>query len=543
MAEPLLPLNSTVVWAALAARRRSLASRNLAELFATDPGRVERRTYEVGDLVIDASKHWVDDATQASLDDLAIDRGVAEALAAMWAGERINPTEGRAAAHVALRLPAGERFDVDGVDVSGDVHAALDHAAHLAQRLRSGEWTGASGQRITHVVNLGIGGSHLGPAMVHAALTPFADGPEVRFVSNVDGAALADALIGLEPATTCFIVCSKTFTTSETLANARSARSWIVDALGADAVAAHFVAVSTALDEVASFGIDPANAVGFWDWVGGRFSLWSAVGLSVMVAVGPDRFRELLAGAHVVDEHVRTAPVEHNAAVQLALLRVWYSGHWDAAAHAVVPYAARLSLLSAHLQQLEMESLGKSVRADGRPVEGHHTGQVVFGTPGTDGQHAYFQLLHQGTRFVPMDLIGFGHGGDELAGHHDLLLANLLGQAAALAFGRSADELVAAGVAVDDVPHRTFAGGRPTTTILAPSLTPSVLGQIVALYEHTTYVQAVLWGIDAFDQFGVELGKARATDLLPALASGAPIDTDPSTRALLERLRGWRAQR
>jgi glucose-6-phosphate isomerase len=528
-------LERTAAWSALADLRRSVASRPLRDLLQDRAG-AGLGVHVVGDLHIDLAKHWVDPAVQAALDELAAARGVEAALQALFGGARVNATEGRAAGHWALRSPVGASAIVDGVDVAGEVVAERNRAAAFADDVRVGAWRGATGAAITHVVNIGIGGSDLGPAMACRALASGTSEPDVRFVSNVDAAAFDDTVRGLDPARTIFIVCSKTFTTLETMANARAARVWVSDAMGEGAVARHFVAVSTAQDRAAAFGLPAEQVFGFWDWVGGRYSLWSSVGLAVRVAIGNDRFDELLAGAHLVDEHVRTAPIAANAAVQLALLRVWYAGHWGAAAHAVVPYAERLSLLPAHLQQLEMESLGKRATVHGDVIDGYDTGQIVFGSAGTDAQHAYFQLLHQGTRLVPVDFIGFALGEDGSDEQQRLLLANLLAQSAALAVGRDAASLLAEGVGPSLVPHRAFPGGRPSTVILAPALTPSTLGQLLALYEHTTYVQAVLWGVNAFDQFGVELGKEMATSLGPLLEPDAVLPGDDSVDAATVRL-------
>uniref|UniRef100_UPI00403FD428 glucose-6-phosphate isomerase n=1 Tax=Streptomyces sp. DSM 118148 TaxID=3448667 RepID=UPI00403FD428 len=441
---------------------------------------------------------------------------------AMFRGERINVTEGRAVLHTALRAAPDAVVEVDGENVVPRVHAVLEKMAGFAGRVRSGEWTGHTGRRIRNVVNIGIGGSDLGPAMAYEALRAFTDRDlTVRFVSNVDGADLHEATRDLDPAETLFIVASKTFTTIETITNATSARSWLLDALGDEkAVARHFVALSTNAEKVAGFGIDPDNMFEFWDWVGGRYSLDSAIGLSLMIAVGPDRFREMLDGFRTVDEHFRTAPAESNAPLLMGLLGIWYGNFHDAQSHAVLPYSHYLSRFTAYLQQLDMESNGKSVQRDGEPVA-WQTGPVVWGTPGTNGQHAYYQLIHQGTKLIPADFIGFarpvGELSGELAGQHDLLMANFFAQTQALAFGKTAEEVRAEGVPEELVPHKTFPGDRPTTTILAPELTPSVLGQLIALYEHKVFVQGAVWNIDSFDQWGVELGKVLAKRIEPAL--------------------------
>ncbi|MFC4564982.1 glucose-6-phosphate isomerase [Nocardiopsis mangrovi] len=534
-------------WSALAEHRDRLGDIHLRDLFSADPDRARRYTVQVGDLHLDYSKHLVTDETLRLLRDLAAATDVAGLRDAMFRGERINTTEGRAVLHTALRAPADAVVKVDGHDVVPDVHAVLERMAGFADRVRSGEWRGYTGEPISTVVNIGIGGSDLGPAMAYEALRSFTrDGPATRFVSNVDGSDLHEALRDLDPATTLFVVASKTFGTIETISNATSAREWLLSGLGGDpaAVAAHFVAVSTNADKVARFGIDTANMFEFWDWVGGRYSYDSAIGLSLMIAIGPARFREMLDGFRLVDEHFRTAPLEANAPVLLALLGIWYGEFHDAQSHAVLPYSHYLSRFTAYLQQLDMESNGKSVDRDGRPVA-WETGPVVWGTPGTNGQHAYFQLLHQGTKLVPADLIGFARPGAELApglaAQHDLLMANLFAQGQALAFGKTAAEVEAEGVPLDQVPHRTFRGDRPTTTIIAPELTPSVLGQLIALYEHKVFVQGAVWDIDSFDQWGVELGKALATRIEPALSSGAPVPgLDASTTELVRLYRSLR---
>ncbi|MBZ6162402.1 glucose-6-phosphate isomerase, partial [Streptomyces olivaceus] len=462
--------------------------------------------------------------------------------------ERINITEDRAVLHTALRAPRDAVIEVDGENVVPKVHAVLDRMAAFAGRVRSGEWTGHTGRRIRNVVNIGIGGSDLGPAMAYEALRAFTDRSlTFRFVSNVDGADLHEAVRDLDPAETLFIVASKTFTTIETVTNATSARSWLLDALGDEAaVAKHFVALSTNAGKVAGFGIDTANMFEFWDWVGGRYSYDSAIGLSLMIAIGPDRFREMLDGFHLVDEHFRTAPAETNVPLLMGLLGVWYGNFHDAQSHAVLPYSHYLSKFTAYLQQLDMESNGKSVDRDGRRVE-WETGPVVWGTPGTNGQHAYYQLIHQGTKLIPADFIGFaepvGELGEELAAQHDLLMANFFAQTQALAFGKTADEVRAEGVPEELVAHKTFRGDRPTTTLLARELTPSVLGQLVALYEHKVFVQGAVWNVDSFDQWGVELGKVLAKRVEPALREGAQVSgLDGSTQALVAVYRGLRGR-
>ncbi|MFF3482904.1 glucose-6-phosphate isomerase [Streptomyces sp. NPDC002701] len=535
-------------WTALEDHRAGpLLHPHLRGLFAADPDRARRYTVRVGDLHIDYSKHLITDETLALLQELALATGVFALRDAMFRGERINVTEDRAVLHTALRAPRDAVVEVDGENVVPKVHAVLDRMTDFAEQVRSGKWTGHTGRRIRTVVNIGIGGSDLGPAMAYDALRAFTDRDlTVRFVSNVDGADLHEAVRDLDPAETLFVVASKTFTTIETITNATSARSWLLAGLDGDAaaVAKHFVALSTNAEKVADFGIDTANMFEFWDWVGGRYSFDSAIGLSLMLAIGPDRFRELLDGFHLVDEHFRTAPAEANAPLLLGLLGIWYGDFFDAQSHAVLPYSHYLSKFTAYLQQLDMESNGKSVDRQGHPVE-WQTGPVVWGTPGTNGQHAYYQLLHQGTRTIPADLIGFVNPvaelGGELAAQHDLLMANLFAQGQALAFGRTADEVRAEGVPEEQVPHRTFRGDHPTTTILARELTPSVLGQLIALYEHKVFVQGAVWNIDSFDQWGVELGKVLAKRVEPALTEGADVPgLDPSTTALVATYRTLR---
>ncbi|MFG3269602.1 glucose-6-phosphate isomerase [Streptomyces luteogriseus] len=535
-------------WTALEDHRTdALPQPDLRELFAADPGRAERYVVRVGDLRIDYSKHLVTDETLALLQELATATDVFGLRDAMFRGERINTTEDRAVLHTALRAPRDAVIEVDGENVVPGVHAVLDKMAAFADRVRSGEWTGHTGKRIRNVVNIGIGGSDLGPAMAYEVLRPFTDRSlTVRFVSNVDGSDLHEAVRDLDPAETLFIVASKTFTTIETITNATSARSWLLTGLGGDekAVAKHFVALSTNAEKVAGFGIDVDNMFEFWDWVGGRYSYDSAIGLSLMIAIGPDRFREMLDGFRIVDEHFRNAPAEANAPLLLGLLGIWYGNFHDAQSHAVLPYSHYLSKFTAYLQQLDMESNGKSVDRDGKPVE-WQTGPVVWGTPGTNGQHAYYQLIHQGTKLIPADLIGFARPvaelSDELKAQHDLLMANLFAQGQALAFGKTAEEVRAEGVPEEQVPHRTFRGNHPTTTILATELSPSVLGQLIALYEHKVFVQGAVWNIDSFDQWGVELGKVLAKRVEPALTEGADVPgLDPSTAALVAAYRTLR---
>ncbi|MEU9242471.1 glucose-6-phosphate isomerase [Streptomyces sp. NPDC048385] len=532
-------------WAALE-DHRAAGQRVLRELFAADPARAERYVVRVGDLYIDYSKHLITDETLALLQELAAATDVFGLRDAMFRGEKINITEQRAVLHTALRAPRDAVVEVDGTNVVPAVHAVLDKMGDFAERVRSGAWTGHTGKRIRNVVNIGIGGSDLGPAMAYEALRAFsARELTFRFVSNVDGADLHEATRDLDPAETLFIVASKTFTTIETITNATSARTWLLDALGDDkAVAKHFVALSTNSEKVSDFGIDTANMFEFWDWVGGRYSYDSAIGLSLMIAIGPDRFREMLDGFHLVDEHFRTAPAEANAPLLLGLLGIWYGNFFDAQSHAVLPYSHYLSKFTAYLQQLDMESNGKSVDRDGHPVH-WQTGPVVWGTPGTNGQHAYYQLIHQGTKLIPADFIGFAEPVAELSGElraqHDLLMANFFAQTQALAFGKTAEEVRAEGVAEEQVAHRTFKGNHPTTTILARELTPSVLGQLIALYEHKVFVQGAIWNIDSFDQWGVELGKVLAKRIEPALTEGAEVPgLDASTTALVSTYRTLR---
>ncbi|MFG2962673.1 glucose-6-phosphate isomerase [Streptomyces sp. NPDC048288] len=542
-------LNQTPEWTALAKHREELAETHLRDLFAADPGRGTGYTLQVGDLHIDYSKHLVNDETLRLLRELAAATDVFGLRDAMFRGEKINITEQRAVLHTALRAPRDAVVEVDGENVVPQVHAVLDKMGAFADRVRSGEWTGHTGRRIRNVVNIGIGGSDLGPAMAYEVLRSFTDRDlTVRFVSNVDGADLHEATRDLDAAETLFIIASKTFTTIETITNATSARNWVLGELkaGQEAVAKHFVALSTNAEKVADFGIDTANMFEFWDWVGGRYSYDSAIGLSLMIAIGPDRFREMLDGFHLVDEHFRTAPAEANVPLLLGLLGIWYDNFHDAQSHAVLPYSHYLSKFTAYLQQLDMESNGKYVARDGKEVE-WTTGPIVWGTPGTNGQHAYYQLIHQGTKLIPADFIGFAEPVAELSGElgaqHDLLMANFFAQTQALAFGKTAEEVRAEGVAEELVPHKTFQGNRPTTTILARELTPSVLGQLVALYEHKVFTQGAVWNIDSFDQWGVELGKVLAKRVEPALTEGAEVPgLDASTKALVAKYRELRGR-
>jgi glucose-6-phosphate isomerase len=519
-------------WKALEAHHAAMRDVHLRDLFAKDATRGERLTAEAAGLYLDYSKNRVTDETLALLVALAEAAGVRGRMDAMFAGEKINVTERRPVLHVALRAPRTASIIVDGENVVPQVHAVLDRMAAFAEQVRSGAWTGFTGRRIRNVVNIGIGGSDLGPVMAYEALRHESHRDlTCRFVSNVDGADFLEATRDLEPAETLFVVASKTFTTLETLTNARTARAWLLRALGDErAVARHFVAVSTNAPEVRQFGIDTENMFPFWDWVGGRYSLWSAIGLSLMLAIGPVAFRAMLAGAHDMDEHFRTAPFARNLPVLLALIGLWYDDFFGAETYAVLPYSQYLARLPAYLQQLDMESNGKSVDLDGRRVE-YQTGPIVWGAAGTNGQHAFYQLLHQGTKLVPTDFIGFCQPLDELGDHHTLLAANLFAQTEALAFGRSAPD-----------PARSFDGNRPSNTILADRLTPATLGALIALYEHKVFVQGAIWRINSFDQWGVELGKVLATRIVPELSAAEepPLAHDSSTNALIRRFRARR---
>jgi glucose-6-phosphate isomerase len=550
VSEPPVDPTSTEAWSRLEALAKGFDP-DLRAWFAEDPGRVERLTFTAADLHVDLSKSFLTEDVLAGLLALADEVGVARRRDAMFAGEHINVTEDRAVLHTALRLPADATLEVDGQDVVADVHDVLRRVYDFADRVRSGAWTGVTGERIRTVVNIGIGGSDLGPVMAYEALAPYRqDGLECRFISNIDPTDAATKLAGLDPATTLFIVSSKTFGTLETLTNARLCKAWLLDGLSehdaAEAVARHFVAVSTALDKVAAFGIDPDNAFGFWDWVGGRYSMDSAIGTSLVVAIGPERFTKLLAGFHAMDEHFRTAEPARNVPLLMGLLNIWYSTFLGAQSHAVLPYSQLLHRFPAYLQQLTMESNGKGVRWDGTPVT-TDTGEVFWGEPGTNGQHAFYQLIHQGTRLIPADFIAVAEPAYPLRDGdtdvHELLLANFFAQTRALAFGKTAEEVRAEGTAEPVVPARVFTGNRPTTSIMAPALTPSVLGQLVALYEHLTFVQGVVWGIDSFDQWGVELGKQLAQQVGPAISGddAALAEQDPSTRALIAYYREHRS--
>jgi glucose-6-phosphate isomerase len=543
-------ISKTPAWNALVRHHDQIGGKHLAEFFAEDPDRGRELTLTVGDLYIDYSKHRVDRETLKLLIDLAKTADVEGRRDAMFAGEHINTSENRAVLHTALRLPRDATLVVDGQNVVADVHEVLDAMGAFTDRLRNGEWTGGTGKRITTVVNIGIGGSDLGPVMVYDALRHYADaGISARFVSNVDPADLIAKLDGLDPATTLFIVASKTFSTLETLTNATAARRWITDALGDAVVSKHFVAVSTNKRLVDEFGIDTDNMFGFWDWVGGRYSVDSAIGLSVMAVIGKDAFADFLSGFHLVDEHFRTAPLAENAPALLGLIGLWYSDFFGAQSRAVLPYSNDLSRFAAYLQQLTMESNGKSVRRDGSPVVAD-TGEIFWGEPGTNGQHAFYQLLHQGTRLVPADFIGFSQPTDDLptadgtGSMHDLLMSNFFAQTQVLAFGKTAKAIADEGTPPEVVPHKVMPGNRPSTSILATRLTPSVVGQLIALYEHQVFTEGVVWGIDSFDQWGVELGKTQAKALLPVLTGDAsPAEqSDSSTDALVRHYREERGR-
>src|ERR1700682_1598523 len=541
---------ATPAWNALVRHHDQIGEKHLREFFAEDPDRGTEFAVTVGDLYIDYSKHRVTRDTLKLLIDLARTARLEQVRDAMFSGAHINTSEDRGVLHIALRMPRDAQLIVDGHDVVAEVHAVLDRMGDFTDRLRSGEWTGATGQRITTVVNIGIGGSDLGPEMVYRALRHYADaGISARFVSNVDPADLVAKLDGLDPATTLFIIASKTFSTLETLTNATAARRWLTDALGDAAVSKHFVAVSTNKRLVDDFGIDTANMFGFWDWVGGRYSVDSAIGLSVMAAIGRERFADFLAGFHLVDEHFKNTPLEANAPVLLGMLGIWYNNFFSAETKAVLPYSNDMARFPAYLQQLTMESNGKSVRADGSPVT-TDTGEIYWGEPGTNGQHAFFQLLHQGTRLVPADFIGFSQPTDDLptadgtGSMHDLLMSNFFAQTQVLAFGKTAKEIAAEGTPPEVVPHKVMPGNRPTTSILATKLTPSVVGQLIALYEHQVFTEGVIWGIDSFDQWGVELGKTQAKALLPVLTGETPPakQSDTSTDTLVRRYRAERGR-
>jgi glucose-6-phosphate isomerase len=533
-------LTETPAWTALTAHHAQIKDVHLRKLFADDPGRAERFSAEGAGLFLDYSKNRITDETVKLLLQLADERGVAKRRDAMFAGEKINTTERRAVLHVALRAPRGTRIAVDGVDVVPDVHKVLDAMADFAGRVRSGAFAGHTGKRIRNVVNIGIGGSYLGPEMAYRALRPYSDrSMNFRFVANVDGADFTEATHDLDAAETLFIVSSKTFTTLETMTNAATARAWLVGKLGSeDAVAKHFAAVSTNIPGVTKFGIDPANTFGFWDWVGGRYSMDSAIGLSSMIALGPDNFRAMLAGFHAMDEHFRTAPPAQNLPLLMGLLTVWYNNFFGAQTLGIMPYSAHLARFPAYLQQLQMESNGKHVDLDGNIVN-YQTGPIIWGEPGTDGQHSFYQLIHQGTKLIPVDMIGFCKPLSPLTEQHDLLMANLFAQAEALGFGKTAEELKAEGSPDFQTPFRVTQGNRPTNMILADKLDPATLGSLVALYEHSVFTQGAVWAIDSFDQWGVELGKALASRIIPELHHGTEpkLAHDTSTNALITRFR------
>ncbi|HUC57484.1 MAG TPA: glucose-6-phosphate isomerase [Streptosporangiaceae bacterium] len=536
------PLRSRPAWAALAEHHDKIKNLHLRDLFAADPDRGERLTAEdegTG-IFLDYSKNRITEETLALLFELAAQSGLSERIEAMFTGQHINTTENRAVLHVALRMPKGTRLVVDGTDVVAEVHEVLDRMAGFATKIRSGEWTGFTGKPITAIINIGIGGSDLGPVMAYEALRHYSDRDRTfRFVSNVDPTDFAEATRDLDPAQTLFIVSSKTFTTLETLSNARSARDWIVGALGDEAaVARHFVAVSTNAEKVAAFGIDTANMFGFWDWVGGRYSMDSAIGLSTMIAIGPVQFGEMLAGFHAMDEHFRTTPLRDNLPALMGLLQVWYVDFLGAASIGVMPYEQYLKRFPAYLQQLTMESNGKHVTLDGTHVD-YATGPVFWGEPGTNGQHSFYQLLHQGTELIPVDLIGFGKSLNPIRDQHDLLTSNVFAQAQALGFGKTLEQVLAEGTPPEVAPHKVMEGNRPSNVLLAEILTPRLLGSLVALYEHAVFTAGTIWGIDSFDQWGVELGKALAAAIGPELTSQAEpeLHHDSSTNALIRRYR------
>ena len=543
--DDVVKLVDSTEWRRLVELYGEIGHRHLRQLFADDPDRGTRMSVAAGDLYLDFSKHRVTDEAFGALMAIARRARVEERRDAMFAGRHINTTEDRSVLHVALRMPSDAHLEVDGQDVVADVHRVLGRMGEVAGAIRSGQWRGATGKRITTVVNIGIGGSDLGPAMSYAALRDYAS-PDVdcRFVSNIDPVDLYAAIGDLDPAETLFVVSSKTFTTLETLTNARATRQWLLDGLGTGegVVAHHFVAVSTNQAAVKEFGIDPANMFVFWDWVGGRYSYDSAIGFSLMVAIGPEAFADMLAGFHAIDRHFATAPLEANMPVIQGMLNVWYNNLFGAQTHAVLPYSQRLSRFPAYLQQLTMESNGKSVARDGSPVTGQ-TGEIFWGEAGTNGQHAFYQLIHQGTKLIPADFIGFGRSNHEAGDQQDLLMANCFAQAKVLAFGRTAEEVAAEGTPPDLVAHKVMPGNHPSSTIVAPRLTPSVLGQLVALYEHTVFVEGAIWGIDSFDQWGVELGKVMAGQLAPVLTDPDAPDLagqDSSTAALIRHYRALR---
>ena len=531
-------------WSALEAHYDTICDTHLRDLFAQDEGRGERLNAEAAGIFLDYSKNRITDETIRLLLALAESSGLRERIDAMFNGDKINISENRAVLHVALRMPKGSSIMVDGKNVIPEVHETLDKMSAFADRIRSGEWKGHTGKRIRNVINVGIGGSDLGPVMAYEALRHYSDrNMTFRFVSNIDGTDFAEAVIDLDAEETLFVISSKTFTTLETMTNAQTARSWLLGKLKSDAtaVAKHFVAVSTNATEVAKFGIDTANMFGFWDWVGGRYSMDSAIGLSTMLAIGPKQFEEMLLGFHEIDDHFRTTPFGHNLPVLMGLISLWYNDFFDAQTMAVLPYEQYLKRFPAYLQQLTMESNGKHVQVNGQPVT-HDTGPIYWGEPGTNGQHSFYQLIHQGTRLIPCDFIGFIKSLNPLGMHHDILMANVIAQGEALAFGKTPEQVKAEGTPDWLVPHRVFAGNRPSNTILLDELTPAALGKLVALYEHMVFVQGVIWNIDSFDQWGVELGKALAQHIIPELDGtqgemGAPLAHDSSTNALIRRYR------
>ena len=537
-----VPLRERAAFKRLAKHHREIAGKHLRELFAEDPQRGARLNAEDVGLYLDYSKHRVTDRTIELLIELAEEAGLRARIDAMFNGEKINVTEGRAVLHTALRRPRGDSLIVDGVDVVKEVHEVLDRMAAFARSVRDGSWRGHTGRRIVNVVNIGIGGSDLGPVMAYEALRHFSErSMTFRFVSNVDGTDIVEATLDLDPEETLFIVSSKTFTTLETLTNARSARDWLLAGLGDEkAVARHFVAVSTNSEEVSKFGIDTANMFGFWDWVGGRYSMDSAIGLSTMVAIGPERFEEMLAGFNEMDQHFRIAPFERNLPVLMGLLGIWYRDLFGAQTVAVLPYDQYLKRFPAYLQQLTMESNGKRVTLAGAEVD-YDTGAIYWGEPGTNGQHSFYQLIHQGTTLIPCDFIGFCRSLNPIGDHHDVLVANLIAQSEALAFGKTPEQVRAEGTPEQLVAHRVFPGNRPSTTILAEQLSPRALGTLVALYEHMVFTQGVIWDIDSFDQWGVELGKVLAKRIIPELSSDSPLEHDSSTNALIARYRARRS--
>ncbi|HZC63382.1 MAG TPA: glucose-6-phosphate isomerase [Streptosporangiaceae bacterium] len=542
---PTTPLRQRPAWKALEQHYSEISGRHLRELFAADPGRGERHTAEAAGLYLDYSKNRITDETLDLLLQLAEESGVAERRDAMMRGEAINVSEHRAVLHVALRMPKGSSLVVDGVDVVAQVHEVLDRMAAFADRIRSGEWKGYTGKAIRNIVNVGIGGSDLGPVMAYEALRYYSRRDlTFRFVSNVDSTDFVEATRDLAADETLFIISSKTFGTLETLTNAHSARDWVVDELGSeDAVARHFVAVSTNAERVSEFGIDTENMFGFWDWVGGRYSMDSAIGLSTMVAIGPENFAEMLAGFHEMDEHFRTAPFRESLPVLMALLAVWYGDFFDAQTYGVMPYEQYLKRFPAYLQQLTMESNGKRVTLDGAEVD-YQTGAVFWGEPGTNGQHSFYQLIHQGTKLIPLDLLGFGKTLNPLRDHHDILISNVFAQSQALAFGKTEEEVLAEGTTPEIAPHRVMPGNRPTNVLLAEKLTPRLLGTLVALYEHSVFTQGTIWSVDSFDQWGVELGKVLAVQILPELENAGEPDLkhDSSTNTLIQRYRRLKSQ-